>query len=74
MKKRPEEFRSIESMIAITGEDRETELIETRIIGNRRYLLYTDKHGDGWYRTQILTAKGWKDEEEAIFGKKRRGR
>ena len=64
------EYRSIQNMEVITGETRDVEYVGTRTEGRRRYLLYKDTGGMGWYRTQILTEQGWQEEEEAIFGKK----
>lgn len=64
------EYRSIENMEVIIGEEREVEYVGTRTEGKRRYLLYQDREGLGWYRTQLLTKDGWKEEEDAIFSRK----
>lgn len=64
------EYRSMENMEMITGERRDVEHVGTRTQGRRRYQLYVDHEGMGWYKTQILTKDGWKEEEEAVFGRK----
>lgn len=64
------EYRPIGCMEAVAGEEREVEYVGTRTEGRRRYLLYQDREGLGWYETQLLTENGWEDEETAIFGRK----
>ncbi|MBR2999566.1 MAG: hypothetical protein IKF39_01095 [Oscillospiraceae bacterium] len=68
------DFISIESMEKTIGKVLEVEEIGHSISGTRKFIFYKDKEGNGWYRTQIKTPSGWKDEEEAIFGNRKKGR
>lgn len=68
------DFHSIESMEKTIGKILEVEEIGRQSIGNRMYVFYKDTEGNGWYKTQIKTPSGWRSEEEAIFGNRKKGR
>lgn len=66
------DFNSIESMEATIGKNLEVEEIGYEIVGDRKYIYYSDTENNGWYRTQIRTPSGWKNEEDALFRRKKK--
>ena len=68
------DFNSIESMEETIGKNLEVEEIGYEIVGDRKYIYYSDTEKNGWYRTQIRTPSGWKNEEAALFATKKKSR
>lgn len=66
------EFWSIENAAGHEADIKDLEKIGQQDAGNRRYILYQDQEGRGWYKTIIKKDGEWMTEEHAAIGQKRK--
>ena len=66
----PKDYYSLENAAGHDAEIKDLKMLGHKQIGNRRYVMYVDQEGRGWYQTLICVNGLWKPEEEAIFGRR----